>query len=64
MPHVIIIRAIQIRAPTFIMMRLLGISAMKYPKKNRPAPMPKAVGVRPMSLFMVSAAKPTFTRSR
>jgi hypothetical protein len=37
---------------------------MKYAIKKSPAPKPKAVGDNPRSWFIVSAAKPTLTRSR
>ncbi len=63
-PHEIMMRAIQMRAPTFCMMRLLGISNKKYPMKNMPAPNPNCSAVKPRSLFMVSAANPTFVLSR
>ena len=40
MPHVTMMRAIHIRAPTFSRMMLLGTSASTYPQKNMPAAMP------------------------
>ncbi|MCY1462226.1 hypothetical protein D9M71_799750 [compost metagenome] len=63
MPQVIIIRAIQRRAPNFSIATLLGISNRTYATKNSVAPKPNMLAVRPMSSFMVRAAKPTFTRS-
>ena len=39
-PHVTMMRAIHIRAPTLFMMMLLGTSNRKYPMKKMPAPMP------------------------
>ncbi len=49
MPQVIMILAIQIRAPSFSMAILLGISNMTYAIKNNVAPKPKAVAVKPIS---------------
>ena len=63
-PQVTMIRAIQSRAPNLSSARLLGISKKKYPKKKIPAPHPNIVAVKPRSLFICSAAKPTLTRSR
>ena len=37
---------------------------MKYAMKKMPAPKPKLEAEMPRSLFIVSAAKLTFTRSR
>ncbi|MOA04883.1 hypothetical protein D3C78_1244560 [compost metagenome] len=48
-PQVIIILAIQIRAPNFSIAILLGISNMTYAIKNKVAPKPKAVAVKPIS---------------
>jgi hypothetical protein len=39
-PQVIMIRAIQTRAPILSIIKLLGISKTKYPIKKIPAPMP------------------------
>jgi hypothetical protein len=39
-PQVIMMRAIQTRAPTLSMIRLLGTSKTKYPIKKIPAPSP------------------------
>ena len=39
-PQVIMIRAIQRRAPTLCRSRLLGTSKRKYPTKKMPAPRP------------------------
>ncbi len=63
-PHVTMIRAIQTRAPKRFSAKLLGTSKRKYARKKMPAPYPNAVADSPRSSFMVSAAKPTFTRSR
>ncbi|MCY1181948.1 hypothetical protein D9M73_224830 [compost metagenome] len=63
-PQVIMIRAIQTRAPKRCIRRLLGISNMKYPKKNKPAAQPNIVAVSPRSWFMLMAAKPMLVRSR
>ncbi len=62
-PQVIITRAIHRRAPTLSRTMFDGTSNKKYPKKKIPAPKPKTADVRPRSLFIVSAAKPIFTRS-
>jgi hypothetical protein len=63
MPQVIMILAIQRRAPTFWSARLLGTSTRKYEMKKSDAAKPNIAGVSPRSLFIWSAAKPTFTRS-
>ena len=63
MPQVIMMRAIQRRAPTFCSARLLGTSTRKYEMKNRLAAKPNMAGVRPRSLFICNAAKPMLTRS-
>ena len=57
-------RAIQTRAPTRSMIRLLGTSKMKYPIKKIPAPNPYTAPENPRSSFICNAANPTFTRSR
>src|SRR5688500_16927937 len=43
MPQTIMMRAIQIRAPTRSRIRLLGISKMKYPRKKSAAPVRRRV---------------------
>ena len=63
-PHEIMILAIHRRAPTLSKIKLDGTSNIKYPKKKVPTPNPNISPVRPNSLFMVSAANPTFTRSK
>ncbi len=63
-PQVNMIRAIHLLAPTRSRNKLDGTSKKKYARKKMPAPKPKAEADRPRSLFMVSAAKPTLTRSR
>ena len=63
-PQVTMIRAIHSRAPNRSSAKLLGTSKKKYPKKKIPAPQPNIVAVKPRSLFICSAAKPTLTRSR
>jgi hypothetical protein len=63
MPHVTMMREIQRRAPTFCRAKLLGTSTRKYETKKRLAANPNIAGVRPRSLFICKAAKPTFTRS-
>ena len=63
-PHVVRMRAIQMRAPTRSMMRLLGTSKMKYPTKKIPAPNPNTAGSNFNASFNCSAAKPTLMRSR
>src|SRR6478672_8178027 len=63
-PQVNMIRAIHLRAPTRSRNRFDGTSKRKYARKKMPAPKPKAESDSPRSLFMVSAAKLTFTRSR
>jgi len=62
-PQVIMIRAIQTRAPTFSIARLLGTSNKKYATKKMPPPRPNTVEDSPTSLFICSAANPAFTRS-
>src|SRR5215510_7647854 len=57
-------RAIQIRAPTRSIIRLLGISNRKYPMKKTPAPNPKTAGSNFSASFKRNAAKPTLMRSR
>jgi hypothetical protein len=57
-------RAIHLRAPKRSSRRFDGTSKMKYAMKKMPAPKPNAVCDRPRSWFIVSAAKPTLTRSR
>ena len=42
MPQVIMMRAIQTRAPTLSRKMFDGTSNRKYPMKNKPAPSPKA----------------------
>jgi PAS domain S-box-containing protein len=63
-PQVIMMRAIQTRAPTLSKKMLEGTSNRKYPTKNRPAPSPKAASLKPSAWFICSVAKPTLTRSR
>src|SRR6185295_1911564 len=63
-PQVNMMRAIHLRAPTRSRNRFDGTSKRKYARKKMPAPKPKAESDSPRSLFMVSAAKLTFTRSR
>jgi hypothetical protein len=62
-PHVIMMRAIQTRAPYLTSIRLLGISHAAYARKKMPAPKPYAVSDIPRSAFICSFAKPTLTRS-
>ncbi len=62
-PQVIMIRAIQRRAPNRSSSRLLGTSKMKYARKNSPAPNPNTVGDRCRSWLRSCPAKPRFTRS-
>ena len=63
-PQVNMIRAIHLRAPTRSRNRFDGTSKRKYARKKMPAPKPNADADRPRSLFIVSAAKLTLTRSR
>ena len=62
-PQLIMIRAIQRRAPTRCKIRLLGTSHRQYPRKNTPEPNPNAAELNPSLEFICSAANPTFTRS-
>ncbi len=63
-PQLTRIRAIQMRAPTFWRIRLLGSSKRRYPIKKIPERKPKTSLESPSALFISSAAKPKFTRSR
>jgi hypothetical protein len=63
-PQVIMMRAIHTLAPTFYIIRLLGISKTKYPMKKIPAQIPLIVSLKPKSSFICKAANPTLTRSR
>ena len=63
-PQLMRIRAIQIRAPTRWRIRLLGNSKSRYPIKKIPDRNPNTSLERPSALFISSAAKPKFTRSR
>ena len=63
-PQLNMIRAIHLRAPTRSRNRFDGTSKRKYARKKMPAPKPKVEADRPISLFIVRAAKPTLTRSR
>src|ERR1700759_2475483 len=56
-PHVIMMRAIQTRAPTFSRKMLEGTSNRKYPTKNKPAPSPKAASLKPSAWFHVQLGK-------
>jgi hypothetical protein len=62
-PQLINMRAIQIRGTILCSRKLLGISKMKYPKKNIPATNPNSWLLIASSLFMVKAANPTLIRS-
>ena len=64
MPQVIMMRAIQSRAPTLSRTRLLGTSNSTVADEEQAGADAVDRGViSPRSLFMVSAAKPMFTRS-
>ncbi len=63
-PQLNMIRAIHLRAPTRSRNRFDGTSKKKYARKKTPAPNPKAEADSPRSLVMVTAPKPTLTRSR
>jgi len=64
MPQVTMMRAIQIRAPTFSRIRLLGISNRKITEEeNSGAPAIDCRALKPKSLFMVSAAMEMLLRS-
>ena len=62
-PQVIMMPEIHRRAPSFIIIMLLGTIQRQSVMKKALSPQPKSVAVKCRSLFISRAAKPTFTRS-